>query len=117
VRDFIGGKTYEERGRSRRFQTGASIGAQKLIRQPKRFREKNCSVWEIKRGVPPLSVRHFDVLTIPKTFKFPSDSVLEPLNIELLNREGIERSAAVERLERFELVEGRTGRGKNLADF
>jgi hypothetical protein len=42
------------------------------------------------------------------------------LLVELLNLEppqGIERSAAVERLERFELVEARTGCGKNLADF
>jgi hypothetical protein len=51
----------------------------KLTRQPKRFREKNCSVWEIKRGVPPLSAPHFDVLRIIKTCKSPL-RLVNPLN-------------------------------------
>ena len=33
-----------------------------------------------------LALGHFDVLRILKTCKFPSESDLEPLNIELLNR-------------------------------
>ena len=36
-------------------------------------------------------------MEFPKRGKRPSESVLEPLNIELLNAEGIEQSEAIER--------------------